>query len=294
MKTPFNWVGNKYKFMDEINRVVKKGVYNNVIDLFMGSGNLLININVNAKRYIGNDKIKLLPNIYNELSNNKYTYSLDDIETILNRFDRFSTKESYYTYRNYWNEKYLSNNFDRIFIMETILLLKMCSNSMVRFNPKEGYFNQGFRGLGKKKEFFTDKMKDMCLNELNELSKKLQEGEYNFTNKDFLEYINNYNCDKKEKNLLVIDPPYILRKDMYDTDWTEEHDKKLFELLNNTKDDFIYFNYLERDGVINEQLKDFINKNNLKYIEINNKTLAGQGRSENIKTVSEVIVTNIK
>ena len=294
MKTPFNWVGNKYKFMDEINRIVRGGVYNNVIDLFMGSGNLLINIDVNTKKYIGNDKIKLLPNIYNELSNNKYTYSLDDIETILNRFDRFSTKESYYTYRDYWNEKYLSNNFDRIFILETILLLKMCSNSMVRFNPKEGYFNQGFRGLGKKKEFFTDKMKDMCLNELNELSKKLQEGEYNFTNKDFLEYINNYNCDKKEKNLLVIDPPYILRKDMYDTDWTEEHDKKLFELLNNTKDDFIYFNYLERDGVINEQLKDFINKNNLKYIEINNKTLAGQGRSENIKTVSEVIVTNIK
>ena len=294
MKTPFNWVGNKYKFMDEINRVVKKGVYNNVIDLFMGSGNLLININVNAKRYIGNDKIKLLPNIYNELSNNKYTYSLDDIETILNRFDRFSTKESYYTYRNYWNEKYLSNNFDRIFIMETILLLKMCSNSMVRFNPKEGYFNQGFRGLGKKREFFTDKIKDMCVNELNELSKKLQEGEYNFTNKDFLEYINNYNYDKKEKDLLVIDPPYILRKDMYDTDWTEAHDEKLFELLNNTKDDFIYFNYLERDGIVNEQLKDFINKNNLKYIEINNKTLAGQGRSKNVKTVSEVIVTNIK
>ena len=294
MKTPFNWVGNKYKFMDEINRIVRGGVYNNVIDLFMGSGNLLINIDVNAKKYIGNDKIKLLPNIYNELSNNKYTYNLDDIETILNRFDRFSTKESYYTYRDYWNEKYLSNNFDRIFILETILLLKMCSNSMVRFNPKEGYFNQGFRGLGKKKEFFTDKMKDMCINELNELSKKLQEGERNFTNKDFLEYINNYNYDKKEKDLLVIDPPYILRKDMYDTDWTEEHDKKLFELLNNTKDDFIYFNYLERDGIINEQLKDFINKNNLKYIEINNKTLAGQGRSKNVKTVSEVIVTNIK
>ena len=81
---------------------------------------------------------------------------------------------------------------------------------------------------------------------------------------------------------------------MYDTDWTEAHDEKLFELLNNTKDDFIYFNYLERDGIVNEQLKDFINKNNLKYIEINNKTLAGQGRSKNVKTVSEVIVTNIK
>ena len=146
MKTPFNWVGNKYKFMDEINRIVRGGVYNNVIDLFMGSGNLLINIDVNAKRYIGNDKIKLLPNIYNELSNNKYTYSLDDIETILNRFDRFSTKESYYAYRDYWNEKYLSDDFDRIFILETILLLKMCSNSMVRFNPKKDILIRDLEG----------------------------------------------------------------------------------------------------------------------------------------------------
>ena len=46
----------------------------------------------------------------------------------------------------------------------------MCSNSMVRFNPKEGYFNQGFRGLGKKKEFFTQKMKEMCISQINYLS----------------------------------------------------------------------------------------------------------------------------
>lgn len=24
-KTPFNWVGNKYKFMDEINKIVRGG-----------------------------------------------------------------------------------------------------------------------------------------------------------------------------------------------------------------------------------------------------------------------------
>lgn len=154
-KTPFNWVGNKFKFLKDINDTIQNKKYDRVIDLFMGSGNLVLNINsVEAKIYIGNDKIKLLPYIYRELSDNKYKYSLEDIENIINKFDRFSTKESYYTFRDYWNEKYLNDKFDRDFIMETILLLKMCSNSMVRFNPKHGYFNQGFRGLGKKSEFF--------------------------------------------------------------------------------------------------------------------------------------------
>lgn len=257
----------------------------------MGSGNLLLNIDVYADRYIGNDKIKLLPNIYTEINNNNYIYNLEDIERIINKFDRFSTKESYYTFREYWNRKYLSNEFDRDFIMETILLLKMCSNSMVRFNPKEGYFNQGFRGLGKKKEFFTDTMKHLCVDEINKLSNKISGVEWCFYNKDFLQYkdVNFTNG----KDLLIVDPPYMLRCDMYDTDWTQKHDEKLFELLENTSNDFIYFNYLERDGIKNESLLDFINKNNFRYIEINSKTLSGQGRSENIKSVKEVIVTNV-
>lgn len=189
-------------------------------------------------------------------------------------------------------KKYLSNKFDREFIIETILLLKMCSNSMVRFNPKEGYFNQGFRGLGKKKEFFTDKMKSMCIEEINNLSKVLNNCKWEFFNKDFLEYKDVKHSDLK--NLLIIDPPYMLRHDMYDTDWTIEHDKKLFELLKNTKNDFIYFNYLERDGEVNQIMLDFINENKLKYIEINNKTLSGQGRSKNIRNVKEVIITNVQ
>ncbi|MGL5328401.1 MAG: DNA adenine methylase [Peptostreptococcaceae bacterium] len=259
------------------------------MDYFMGSGNLILNIDVESNKYIGNDKIKLLPNIYNQLSIHNYKYNLENIENILDKFNRFSEKDDYYIFRDYWNKKYLSDSFDKDFIMETILLLKMCSNSMVRFNPKEGYFNQGFRGLGKKKEFFTDTMKNLCLKEINELSDKLHIGNYNFTNKDFIEY-ENYN---NGNNLLIIDPPYILRKDMYDTDWKKQHDDKLFDLLKNTKNDFVYFNYLERDGIVNKDLVNFIKANNLKTIEINGKTLSGQGRSENIREVKEVIVTNV-
>lgn len=289
MKTPFNWVGNKFKYVEEINKVIKGNKYYGVVDIFMGSGNILFNIDIDCIKKIGNDKIKLLPNIYSQLQINEYEYNIEDIEGILDNFDRFSTKESYYTFRDYWNEKYLSDKFDRDFILETILLLKMCSNSMVRFNPKEGYFNQGFRGLGKKTEFFTSTMKKLVLEELNGLSGNVTM-EYEFYNKDFLEY---EDICHENKSLLILDPPYILRKDMYDTDWTERHDERLHNLLSTTTNDFIYFNYLERDGVVNQELLNFIEQNNLKYIEINNKTLSGQGRSENIKPVKEILVTNI-
>ena len=288
VKTPFNWVGNKYKYIDLINDLVCNKSYKNVFDLFMGSGSIILNIDVSAERFVGNDKIKLLPNIYQELAKNKYTYNLEDIENILNRFNRFSQKEDYYIFRDYWNSKYLNDIIDRGFIMETILLLKMCSNSMVRFNPKGGYFNQGFRGLGKKQEFFTDTMKQLCVESVNALVERLGNYKFKFLNVDFLE-----NNNFEEDSLIILDPPYILRSDMYDTDWSKEHEDKLNNLISNTKNDFIYFNYLERDGVINEDLHRIIQDKGLRVIEINNKSIAGQARSKNETSVKEVIITNI-
>ena len=68
---------------------------------------------------------------------------------------------------------------------------------------------------------------------------------------------------------------------MYTVDWNKEHEDKLNKLIMNTKNDFIYFNYLERDGIVNQELVDIIKKRGLTVVEINNKTNAGQGRSKN-------------
>lgn len=289
IKSPVNWVGNKFKYLGLCNNLVKGKKYSKVIDLFMGSGNLIINIDCEANKYIGNDKNKLVPKLYGEVV--KHQYSLNELEIILNQFNRFSKKEDYYVFRDYWNKKYLSDNFDKNFVYETILLLKMCSNSMVRFNPTEGYFNQGFRGLGNKTEFFANEMKNICVDGLNQLAEALKSRQYKFTNTDFLPHVDKF---LEPDNLLILDPPYILRADMYDTDFSQKHDIALLDIIQNTKSDFIYFNYLYRDGKVNEQLNNLINTNNFNVIEINNKTLAGQGRSENIKEVNEVIVTNVR
>ena len=64
MKTPFNWVGNKYNYIEEINKVVKNKKYNKVFDMFMGSGNIILNLDCEANEFIGNDKQRLLPLLY--------------------------------------------------------------------------------------------------------------------------------------------------------------------------------------------------------------------------------------
>jgi DNA adenine methylase Dam len=289
MKSPFNWVGNKYKFLGQINELVSGKNYERAIDLFMGSGNILFNLECNTEILVGNDKQKLLPYIYNKLKN-ETDFKMYEVEEVLNSWNRFSTKESYYEFRDHWNQKYLSDNFDRKFCIETALLLKMCSNSMVRFNS-DGAFNQGFRGLGKDKEFFKQSMLNDVLNSLNELVKSFHQKKYMFVAKDFKEY-EDRNLDNR---LLILDPPYALGDTgMYNREFTKEDEDFLLSLLENTKNDFIYFNYLEHNGLAYDRLKELIDKKKFNVFDIgDNNVSAGQGKVDGKKYVREVMVTNI-
>ena len=71
---------------------------------------------------------------------------------------------------------------------------------------------------------------------------------------------------------------------MYTQDFTNNHDYKLIKLLQETKSDFIYFNYLNRVMIHNQEYN---------IIPINNKTASGQGRSKGSREVEEVIITNM-
>lgn len=259
--------------------------------MFMGSGNVILNINAKSNCYIGNDKNKLVPHIFATIRKLDEIYTIEEFDIILNRWNYFREKDNYYAFRDYWNEKYFADKFDKDFIYETVMLLKMCSNSMVRFN-QQGVFNQGFRGLNSKQEvdgFFAESMKILCINGLNDIKNKLNNHPYLFYHGDFRDI---KLPTSRNDILLIADPPYILRQDMYNQDFSAKHDDDLLGLLKNTKNDFIYFNYLSRGDEINIRLKEFIDSGSYKVIHINNKTSSGQGRT-NTKEVEEVIVTNI-
>lgn len=285
MKSPYNWVGNKYKHLDIINKIVKDKQYDDVVEGFMGTGNILLNLECNANRYIGNDKIKLLPSVYERIKEME-SFDKHCIERILNRWNRFSSKEDYYNFRKHWNSRYLNNRIDDMFIYETAMLLKMCSNSMVRFNSK-GEFNQGFRGLGQKSEFFTENMKNLIINSLVELKNTLNSKNFEFVTGDIL------GLEVGKNDLIILDPPYILRNDMYSMDYTKQHDDFLLKLLDSNSCDFLYFNYLERDGVVFDELQELIDKHNFNVIELASSTCTGQNRTGS-KEVKEVLITNME
>lgn len=136
----FNWVGNKLKYISIIKPLIKD--FKTIIDPMMGSGNVLIQL-TRTHNIIGCDIIKLLPIIYERFDG--FDINLKCFKAVIDSNNGFKEKSDYYNFRDYWNSKYIDNCFDESFLVETFLLLKMCSNSMVRFN-KKGLFNQGFRG----------------------------------------------------------------------------------------------------------------------------------------------------
>ena len=69
IKSPFNWVGNKYRYIDIINKLILNKQYENVYEPFLGSGNILLNVQCNTTNYFGNDTIYLIPEIYNFIKN---------------------------------------------------------------------------------------------------------------------------------------------------------------------------------------------------------------------------------
>lgn len=289
-RSPLNWVGNKFKYLEEINKLVGGGKYTNIFDVFMGSGNILLNLDCEAINFVGNDNIPLTSKLYEAISMVSDDFTLEELEDIIGNWDNFSDKKNYYDFRDYWNGKYLNNVYNRSFILETIALLKMCSNSMVRFNPSKGYFNQGFRGLAKgKKEFFSEVMKSNIIKQLNILRNTLTSKSFHFTVGDFKDTL----LKTTENDLIILDPPYILRADMYDTNFSKDDDSFLLEFIDANKCSYVYFNYLESGGLVNETLSEFITLSNPPTIvELNSKTLAGQGRV-GTKAIKEVMISNI-
>lgn len=290
MRSPFNWVGNKYKYVGKINKVLEDRNYKTVHDVFLGSGNILVNLDIQANFFVGNDIVPLLPNVYNTMVKEKEEdFTTGEFEEIISGWNNFSDKKDYYGFRDYWNTKYLSKQYDRFFICETILLLKMCSNSMVRFNRKKGYFNQGFRGIAKNKtRFFSEVAINNIVNSLNKFSYKLSTKNILFKSEDFKKALSLVDKD----DLVILDPPYILSEGMYGADFMKKDDNHILSFLETTEADFILFNYLSSGDKINETLKRFVENNEVKVDILSNQDGTGQGRKGS-KKIQEVMVYKI-
>jgi len=290
IRSPFNWAGNKYNYIKTFKPYLRK--YKFVIDLFAGSGNIAFNLE--GKNIIYNDIIPLLPVVYQYLKLNKLIMSR--IKEIIEENNSFSEKENYYEFRSKWNIKWKEilegESATEDFVFNTILLLKMCSNSMIRFNKKME-FNQGFRGT--KGPFFKKSLQNL-IESLTKFNNFLYKSKYIFMSKDF-QNIMIPNSDV----LLILDPPYLIKQGFYAESYSQKTENNLLERLDKNFDkvDFVYFNYLsytDSKGNTKEhtQLKEFIAKHkSLQILNLRTKATTGQNRTGKTD-VEEVVLLNLK
>jgi site-specific DNA-adenine methylase len=273
----FNWLGKKEKYFGSIEHLLNK--FKIVIDPMMGSAAILTKLK--GKEIIGNDIIKLVPTILNKFDT--FDVSIETFKNVCNSFNNFSKKSDYYDFRTYWNLKYTTNNFDSIFLVETFLLFKMCSNSVIRFNKSDN-FNSGFRGVIEGTPFFKN-------NDFSKYSKGLSEIKMNgkFYVEDVIVFLER-DFDF-ENSIFILDPPYVLSNGAFAANsYTIEKEKVIYDFILNNNANFIFFNFMRRNGI---EHTDFINfAKDFNTTLLSTKSCTGQNRN-GTSSVSECFVTNL-
>ena len=218
IKSPINYVGNKYRLIKQIIPLFPKKI-SMFVDAFGGSGTVLMN--TEADHYIYNDINPYVSDIVSGLFSTPYDEIIKQVESVILEYDlSMVNKEGFERLRDDYN----NGRKDWI-----TLYTLMCHsfNHQFRFNSKHEY-NSSF---GKNRSYFSDRQRQDLLTLKQRFENKdpvtaYPENAFNFDFSDF---------DKND--LIYFDPPYFNSAGNYNDGkrgfegWTAEHERKLYELL---------------------------------------------------------------
>lgn len=148
IKSPINYIGNKYKIIDQIIPLFPEKI-STFVDVFGGSGTVLIN--TNAEHYVYNDINKYVAQIFEGICYDEIEAIIDGINAIIETYKLSKTnKDGFEKLRLDYNK---SSKNDWI----TLYTLMCYSfNYQFRFNNKHEY-NSSF---GKNRSCFSKKQKE--------------------------------------------------------------------------------------------------------------------------------------
>lgn len=279
IKAPLNYIGNKYRIIDDIQAFFPKHI-GNFVDLFCGGCD--VTINTSAQRRYANDINYHIIDIYKDFQQHNTAYILQYIDDTIERWNLSKTNKSgYEAFRNYYNTK--GNPLD----LYTLMCFSF--NYQFRFNSKQEYNNP----FGKDRSSFNEVMRQNLVLFIEQIA------EVDFSSIDFTEF--DYSV-LKTGDFIYADPPYLLSCGSYNDGkrgfrgWSEDDDECLFEILTELSDRGVLFalsNLTEHKGQKNNRLLDWIKKNGYHQHRIKFNYDNCNYQAQNGKNVTkEVLITN--
>ena len=286
IKSPLNYIGGKYKILNQIIPKFPKKI-NTFVDLFGGGFN--VGINVNANNLIYNDVIEPLC----ELINYFYDNTADDVILKLERNIKENnlTKENLEAFkklRNKYNHYNYENEEDRVLDFYTLILYSF--NYQIRFNQSMEY-NTPF---GKNRSSYNLNTKKNIKNFIDKLNKI----NLSITKKRFIDF--DFSSLGKD-DFVYCDPPYLITTGSYNDgnrgikDWTIDDEKKLLNILDDLNSRGVKF-ALSNVLVANDKKNDVLTEWSKKYMvyiiknTFNNSNYRRKSKDDTI----EVLITNYK
>lgn len=276
IKSPINYIGNKYKLISQIIPLFPDNI-GMFVDVFGGSGTVLIN--TKAKHYMYNDINPYVLSIFKGLVTENANDVIRKIEDIIAEYSLSKTnKEGFEKLRDDYNNG--KNDWITLYTL-------MCHsfNHMFRFNSQHQY-NSSFGSI---RAYFSERQKE----DLYAINKNRIKNNITFLSENFIDI--DYS-DFDENDLLYFDPPYFASVGNYNDGkrgfegWTEDHEKKLLELLDKLDEQgtrWALSNNLKYDNPFLDKWKDKykIHYLNGDYVNCNYHKI---DRSKDI----EVLITN--
>jgi DNA adenine methylase Dam len=279
IKSPLNYIGNKYRILSQIQRWFPDDV-NTMVDLFCGGCD--VTINTQAKRHIANDINLYLIAILEEFKRRGETDTLAYIDDTIIRWQLSKENEQgYLEFRNYYNRT--RNPLD--------LYILMCYsfNYQFRFNSSHEYNNP----FGRARSSFNDVMRENLVKMIAELHN------VEFSSIDFVDF--DYDV-LKEGDFLYADPPYLITCGSYNDGkrgfrgWGEDDEKTLYVILDRMNSKGVKFalsNVASHKGTTNEILSDWVMDNGytMHHVDFNYDNCNYQSKNKENKT-DEVLIIN--
>ena len=277
IKSPLNYVGGKYKLLDQIIPLFPSDI-DTFVDLFAGGFN--VGINVKAKKIICNDHEKVVIELLEELSKLKSDEALSILKETIRKYDLSKeNEEGFKKIRSHYN------NGDRRWNM-FYAMLTHAFNYQIRFNNSNEY-NMPF---GKNRSSFNKNLEKNFIAFINELNLK----DVEFSNFDFLSFDFS---NLKSNDIVYCDPPYLITCASYNekNGWNEIKEKQLLDLLdrlNSEKINFALSNVFENKGKTNEILKEWSEKYNVHYLNHSYGNCNYHAKDKSKNSTVEVLITN--